>query len=93
MTVRKYRASVCKPDKDRYRGALAADFTGIRFLTAGAGIVTAFFTGFRIQWFAVPFRIIEMFVGCLEKLEFLLKSKAGEDFNRRNTLSILRIKI
>jgi len=32
-------------------------------------------------------------LGCLEKLEFLFEYKTGEDFNRRNTLSILRIKI
>lgn len=31
--------------------------------------------------------------GDIEKLEFLFKFKAGEDFNRRNTLSILKIKI
>jgi hypothetical protein len=31
-------------------------------------------------------------VGCLEKLGFLFKYKAGGNFNRRNTLSILRIK-
>ncbi len=32
-------------------------------------------------------------LGCLEKLYFLFKYKAGEYFNRRNTYSILRIKM